>query len=357
MNKRVIIDSVIISLLAAAAIKFAYGVENIYVVLGINIMFIVGLYFILSSCDKNSRSKEEENTKNIIELLEKNIKKVDDLGSIVSEDNKLKLARSENIINILDNKLNTISEIINNILKQSQSQMEQIATSIDVQGNKNIDNIQKLVGELKSEIGTVSKEINSSINESTKINTEAMSVLKEICKENIEVNKNLSSNYASLVEKLISLEDKLSEGNNKTDVVISSIVDNSKSIKIVNESMVESNNKLADMITKCEEEVDKLIDIKGSLESLNDKVEDLTSIDRDNQDILSDIKSDNSRLNMELRTKIDEAMDSNNNIVTKYDFIQKSFTAELLKVAAKNENVTNMLMDNYKILKEVVDSI
>jgi len=325
MNKRVIMDSVIISLLADAAIKFAYGVENVYVVLGINITLIIGVYFILSSYNKNARYKEEENKKNIIELIEKNIKKIDNLGSIINEDNKL--------------------------------QMEHIVSLIDLQGNKNIDNIQRLTDELRSEMSTRSKEINSSINESTKINTEAMSVLKEICKENIELNKNLNSNYTSLVEKLIDIEGNISEGNNKTDVVISSIVDNIKNIKIVNENISESNSKMSEIITKLGEEVDKLIDIKSSLENLNDKIDDVTNIDRDNQDILSDIKDINSRLNMELKTKIDESIESNNNIVTKYDFIQKSFTAELLKVAAKNENITNMLIDNYKILKEIVDSI
>lgn len=357
MNKKVSTDSIVISLLAAAAIKFAYGVENIYVVLGINITLIIGLYFILSGYNKNTNNKKEENRKIIIELIEKNNRKIDDLGSIINKDNILQQAKSENIINILDKKLNMISEITNNISKQSQAQMEQLVSAIYLQGNKNIDNIQTLIYELKIEMGTFNKEISCSINESIKINSEAKSVLKEIYNENIELSKKLSSNQAKLVEKLIDIEDKIGEGNNKTDVIISSIVDNSKYIKIVNEDIVESNKKLGEIITKSEEEVDKLIDIKSSLGNLNDKVEDMTKIDRENQDILSDIKDNNDRLNLEIINKIDESIESNNNIVTRYDFIQKSFTVELLKVATKNENITNMLIDNYKILKEVVDSI
>mgnify|MGYP001608507263 CR=1 FL=1 len=242
MKNRVIVDSLIISFVAAAAIKFAYGVENIYAVLCINIALITGLYFILSSCDKNARAKEKENRGYIMDLLEENIRKTDHLGSI-----------------------------INNGFKQSQVQMEQVISSIDLQTNQNKEKIQRL----------------------------------------------------------IAIEGSLNEGNNKTDAVINSIIENSENIKTVYKSILENN----------------------------DKLEDRTNIDRDNGKILSNIKDDNSRLNMELKTKIDEGIDSNDNIVSKYDLIQKSFTAELLKVAAKNENVTNMLIDNYKILKEVADSI
>jgi|GEM_PF-6401077 len=328
MNKRVSMDSIIISLIAAAAIKFAYGVENIYVVLGINITIIIGLYFILSSYNKNTKDKEAENRKNIIELIENNTKKIDDLELIV-----------------------------NNIFKQSQVQMEHLVSSIDLQGDKNIDNIKKLIDEFKSEMGAVSEEINKNINESTKINSEAKSILKEICNINIELSKDLSSNYASLAEKLIAIEDKIGESNNKTDVVISGIVDNSKNIKITNENILESNNKLGEIIIKSDGEVEKLIDIKSCLGNLYDKSDEMASIDSENKDILSSIKDDNSRFNMELRNKIDDSIDSNNNIVTKYDIIQKSFASELLKVACKNENITNLLKDNYKILNGIVDSI
>lgn len=328
MNKRVSMDSIIISLIAAAAIKFAYGVENIYVVLGINITIIIGLYFILSSYNKNTKDKEAENRKNIIELIENNTKKIDDLELIV-----------------------------NNIFKQSQVQMEHLVSSIDLQGDKNIDNIKKLIDEFKSEMGAVSEEINKNINESTKINSEAKSILKEICNINIELSKDLSSNYASLAEKLIAIEDKIGESNNKTDVVISGIVDNSKNIKITNENILESNNKLGEIIIKSDGEVEKLIDIKSCLGNLYDKSDEMASIDSENKDILSSIKDDNSRFNMELRNKIDDSIDSNNNIVTKYDIIQKSFASELLKVACKNENITNLLKDNYKILNGIADSI
>jgi len=328
MNKRVSMDSIIISLIAAAAIKFAYGVENIYVVLGINITIIIGLYFILSSYNKNTKDKEAENRKNIIELIENNTKKIDDLELIV-----------------------------NNIFKQSQVQMEHLVSSIDLQGDKNIDNIKKLIDEFKSEMGAVSEEINKNINENTKINSEAKSILKEICNINIELSKNLSSNYASLAEKLIAIEDKIGESNNKTDVVISGIVDNSKNIKITNENILESNNKLGEIIIKSDGEVEKLIDIKSCLGNLYDKSDEMASIDSENKDILSSIKDDNGRFNMELRNKIDDSIDSNNNIVTKYDIIQKSFAAELLKVACKNENITNLLKDNYKILNGIADSI
>jgi len=328
MNKRVSMDSIIISLIAAAAIKFAYGVENIYVVLGINITIIIGLYFILSSYNKNTKDKEAENRKNIIELIENNTKKIDDLELIV-----------------------------NNIFKQSQVQMEHLVSSIDLQGDKNIDNIKKLIDEFKSEMGAVSEEINKNINENTKINSEAKSILKEICNINIELSKDLSSNYASLAEKLIAIEDKIGESNNKTDVVISGIVDNSKNIKITNENILESNNKLGEIIIKSDGEVEKLIDIKSCLGNLYDKSDEMASIDSENKDILSSIKDDNGRFNMELRNKIDDSIDSNNNIVTKYDIIQKSFASELLKVACKNENITNLLKDNYKILNGIVDSI
>ncbi|MCY6485829.1 hypothetical protein OW763_16025 [Clostridium aestuarii] len=314
MNKRTFLEAISISFLVTATVRISYGLENLYGLASINIIFAACTYFVLNNNYINIKNEKEKSNKEIKELIEKNTKRLDEIYS----------------------KMDRFTEIMNKNIDELKNSSEGIVSTIIKEFSIHNDNIDKVFYELKNEIKDKTNEINNNINTQSNINNEINDLFAQKLKADILLKKELK-------ESMKNIQDTIIEGNNKTS--------------LINSSILENNNKLDKIAKSIEEQLDKLIDIEGNLNELNDKSDDMLSDDQEIQDVLCEIKEENGRSNMNVIQKIDECIEANDKITSKYEIIQKYFTAELLKTASKNENVANMLKDNYKLLKEIVASV
>lgn len=139
MSRSLEINAGIISVLATAAIKISYGIENIVVVLAINILLAAATYFILRAQEKGSTDKQKEIEEKFMGIISQRTLELQKLEENLNANYKNLYEELHNIEKLLNDQINSnklcssnISEILERniegnkaiLLNQEQTNLE-----------------------------------------------------------------------------------------------------------------------------------------------------------------------------------------------------------------------------------------
>lgn len=355
MNEKIVLRAIVTSVLITATVRISYGVENIYILAAINIVMALGTYYGLTSYNKKIKDEKEKHNTEIKDMVEDNNKKMEkvfyelnnsmknnttELNKQFKENQLLKLHIKEVVedINNESKDSNNSQKIINDSILKNHNELKQMNIRLDKQIEKNID-IEKVL-----------KDIDNKTEKTLNITKDISVEVSNIKEENKESIKELIQNVKVINDKCIDIEGVLNEIDNKANGTINTTKDILVEVSHIKEENKASINEVIQNVRAIN---DKCIDVEGVLRDIDNKVEESVDQTGDISDIVEGIKNDNQYSTTKISGKIDESMETNNSITSKYEEIQNYFTAELFKTATKNELVANLLKDNYLLLKKI----
>lgn len=290
-----IFKSIILSLIATASINMAYSINNPIILLGINVICLVMSYFVVIKIKSNEEEEYKKRERKMLGVITSHIKAVNQ--SVISSNT-----------NIVDSIL-SIENNINSILMDNSS-------SIDNQLNNFIELFRNVI----QESNMVIQENNRS--------------MEKIISEDKNNSVSMMNAVESVNSILLNLKDTL-ELNNKELYI---------KLDILNE-----------FLNSSKESVNEIIEMKHIIKSNASNVANIFEKVNENIDILMEQKEEVRRFKNEVNALIEENVDSNTELAEIYKEIQSTTLFEINKLAEKNEYVTSLLMDSYKVLNIIMN--
>lgn len=282
MKNNIEIKAFVLSVIITVAIKEAYNINIISIILGINICSLGIFYYLLNKSEKRKNEELEEKENTIYK----------------------KLDMKENIHH---KKLEELTEVLEKRIESSNS---------------------KIIEQLDLVIKVFEKKL--------ELDKENIKDLHALLKEGIDIN----------LEKKSEVHKTLKSVNTQVEAIES----------IFNEVKLEiekGNNTVLNLIEVEKDSLDNLIDCKSSLKYLEEKFDitedylrELDDTTKEKRDLIYSLKNDINR-------NIENLQESNEKIEGSYKKIHQSSISELAKLAAKNEYILNLLLDSYKVIKEI----
>lgn len=296
MKNNIGFKAVVLSVIITAAIKGAYNINIISIILGINVVSAGISYYLLNKSEKRKAQELEEKEEQINKKLEAKEEKNNKKLEVISEGFEKKIEANTKIV---EEKLETITKVL-------EQRLETITKAIE----------QKLEADKED-----FKEIQSLLKKAMEVNLE----------KKTETHKVLSS-----VNTQVQAIESIFNG-----------------VKL---ELEKGNNNALNLMEVEKDSLDKLIDCKSSLKSLEDKIEnaeehlrELEDVSKEKRDLIYSLKSETNR-------NFEDLKESNEKVEASYKQIHQSSISELVKLAAKNEYILNLLLDSYKVIKEIAST-
>lgn len=296
MKNNIEFKAVVLSVIITAAIKGAYNINIISIVVGINVVSAGISYYLLNKSEKRKAQELEEKEEQINKKLEVKEEKNNKKLEVIAEGFEKKIEANTKMV---EEKLETITKVL-------EQRLETITKAIE----------QKLEADKED-----FKEIQSLLKKAMEVNLE----------KKTETHKVLSS-----VNTQVQAIESIFNG-----------------VKL---ELEKGNNTALNLMEVEKDSLDKLIDCKSSLKSLEDKIEnaeehlrELEDVSKEKRDLIYSLKSETNR-------NFEDLKESNEKIEASYKQIHQSSISELVKLAAKNEYILNLLLDSYKVIKEIAST-
>lgn len=227
--------------------------------------------------------------------------------------------------------------------------------------NKDTKNELKRIEELtNNRINEMETNIVLAINSS---NEKLSTINKELCNQGKEL-MSLKDSSIFIKEELNEINNKFSIWNEKLDDIKSIIKNQINYFDKINENLEkqidnEENMKedIKIIINSANVQIDKLMDINKVLKSLeeknNDILDELENEIEEIRDIKEEIDNTKSSINKTIQKSTEESIKKQQEILDKYDIIQKAFVKEVANITLKTNHTVDLLNDSYKVLNEI----
>jgi hypothetical protein len=302
------------SVIITGALNLAYNIDNVNILMTVNLIVFVGT-IVISIIDKKYNEKKN------IELKEEKEKRINDIELIVKAigDIDKKFEMLNNCTYEVKDGINKIIDTINETKNLQGKHSENLIGCIEKAQDINSKSIVMLSEQLVNQLIRNSDVENQSINQ-------VLDKLQLINKDILEHKKSTSENTENIKNMTLY----------KIDEIISS---NTMNAKYIVESMSNENGSIKE----------ELIDaMESNIESL---VDELSS----NRDQIVNIGKGLKRTKDDITNTIEENINSNKEIVTQYKEIQGAMLSELNILSDKNKHITELLMNNYKVLNVLIE--
>lgn len=230
--------------------------------------------------------------------------------------------------------------------QELEEKEEQINKRLEAKEDKNNKRLEVIMEGFEKKLVT-----------NTKVIEEKSELITKTLEKKLEADKEDFKKIQNLLKKAMELN---LEKKTETDKVLSSVNIQVQSIaSIFNEVKLElekGNKTVLNLVDVEKDSLDKLIDCKASLRSLEEKIEDaeehlreLEDVSKEKREIIYSLKSETNR-------NFEDLKESNEKVEASYKQIHQSSISELVKLAAKNEYILNLLLDSYKVIKEIAST-
>lgn len=216
--------------------------------------------------------------------------------------------------------------------------------------NKNTKNELNRIEELtNNRINEMETNIVLAINSS---NEKLSTINKELCNQGKEL-MSLKDSSIYIKEELNEINNKFSISNEKLDDIKSIIKNQINYFDKINENLekqIDSEENIKEdikiIINSANVQIDKLMDINKVLKSLEEKNNDILDELGNEIEVIKDIKYG-------IDDTIHESIEKQQEILDKYDTIQKAFAKEVANIRSETNHTVDLLNDSYKVLNEI----
>jgi hypothetical protein len=247
MKNNIELKTFLLSVVITAALKVAYNISLVPVIIAVNVFSAGVLYYLLNRSEKINEHKIEENEKQnnkkqeeVIKLLQHKLKadedslvKVEILFNKIYEVNIEQREQAEKLRRSLDNQLHSVSVILNEV----KLELEKENNSIEALTNVEKDSLDKLIdsktilSSLEDKFGDIAQHLGEVKDISTE-KSNLLAAIKSSTDKNfeniIESNEKIEESYKKVHQDSISELVKLAS---KNEYILNLLLDSYKVLK------------------------------------------------------------------------------------------------------------------------------
>lgn len=179
-------------------------------------------------------------------------------------------------------------------------------------------------------------------------------ILQDAQKKGMELLRRLGNEYQTITE---TQTQQIAEMNLLQREIALQASEQRDGIKRDLAEGVFSMKETASQLRKLGAIEEQCIDLNGSFRSFSGIVDQLQGVTEEISELLAELKEQNREQLKDLKEALKKSGDKAEALADKYRAHQAEFAEKMLEISVNNENIVNMLEDQYKVLHEIAASI
>lgn len=329
MKNRIIVESLVSSLIVTAAAKIIYEIDDMLVITIINFLVLGCCYYLLSKFYTDKEKSE-------MEITQASQKELVEVISIVSQEISLLKNTAEKSLGDLNK---AFVEELYNRSRELVDANNKISADILLFKNANEKSLLDFAKLLLNELNNQSEAKKKMYEELIDFNNNMILETKLVKKSLTPIQEILVNIYRE--------HKKHNEWNEQIDMQWKEV------IELLNKHQEDTQNLMEDVNNF----TDNLVDFKGLGEDLLDKEDQVICKLEEIIEINNDAKNNIDNLNRLVNSSANDICQSSEKLIENHREINNLIITKLVEVTTRNYETVDLLQNSYKTLKEIVETI